>query len=220
MTVARILLERGAVLRLNYSYHLGYLSPLRTAAELGHVDVVELLLSWNADAIHVPQDEVGISIACASESGHIAVVRRLVEYGADADAFTYALYKVVEGNYVAEYLLDHGADYNASSTYHASPWVHACHEGSPAMVRLLLDRGADPNLAHTTTGETLLMRAALKCRIDVTRLLLEYGAGVTQVDLEGKSVLDMLGHEKYTEVRELCSLYINSNKPGAAPVLK
>ena len=58
------------------------------------------------------------------------------------------------------------------------------------------------------------MIAALANRIEYVRLLLEHGADVSQVNEEGKSVLDMLSDEKYSEVLELCTQYVPK------PVLK
>ena len=64
------------------------------------------------------------------------------------------------------------------------------------------------------------MQAALDLRIEAVKMLLEYGADVTQFNRQGQSVLDMLGDEKYREVRELCTQYIECNKPGAKQPLK
>ena len=67
----------------------------------------------------------------------------------------------------------------------------------------------------------ILMMAALELNIDLVKLLLEYGADVTQVNREGKSVLDLLGRtRKYGKVVKLCTSYIDSNKPGAKLLLK
>ena len=56
----------------------------------------------------------------------------------------------------------------------------ALHEvawsGSPAMARLLLERGADPNLADGWTGETPLHAAVRGNRAQMVQLLLEAGA--------------------------------------------
>ena len=65
------------------------------------------------------------------------------------------------------------------------------------------------------------MTVASQARGDLVKLLLEYGADVTQVNREGKGVLDMLGRTRqYDEVRKLCTQYIDSDKPGAKHVLK
>ena len=218
--------------------------------------MVKVLLGCNMNG-RIPQDSMKRALQFASRYGRIEVVRCIVECGADVDSLTAALYEAVNGNYVeiAALLIDNGADYNASSTYRASSWILTCGRGSPAMVRLMLDHGADPNavdangwsllrvaisysevlklllehgadpnLADTTTGETPLMRAAIYRCVNIVNLLLEYNADVTQENWDGKSVLDMLGHEievdkdnvgAYNDMIELCTQYIDRR-----PVLK
>ena len=72
------------------------------------------------------------------------------------------------------------------------------------------------------SGFTALMMAGFGVDIDLVKLLLERGADVTQVHSVGKSVLDMLDEEDhaYSEVRELCTQYIDCNMSGAKQLLK
>ena len=252
-SIVQSLLARGALLRPDHP------DVLEIAAKRGHLEVVRLILNWNADTERVSLVRVKTALKFASKYGYINIVQCLVEYGTDVGALTSALYHTIEGNRVevAAYLLDNGADYNvvgatilaARPVYESTPWIYACSRGSLEMVQLLLDRGADPdavdakglsplratnlrvlklllehgadpNLADTTTGETLLMRAALNRHIHIVDALLEHGGDVNQENSKGKTVLDMLGDEKYRAVRELCTGYIECNKPGAEPVLK
>ena len=87
-------------------------------------------------------------------------------------------------------------------------------------ITVLLEHGADPNLADAGTGETPLMIAALSRRTNIVKVLLEYGADVTQLNLEGKSVLNLLADENYSDVVELFTQYVDCNKPNVNPVLK
>ena len=295
MHAATVLLERGARLEDNW-YH-----PLDGAACGGNLEVIKLLLSWYTKEESMPHCRVQKALKSASKFGHMEVVRYLVEYGTDAIALNAALYEAVESNRVevAAFLLDKGADFYAISDSHYNSWICACYLESVRMVRLFLDRGADPNttdvrgdsplkaalcssrycpsrqklikvllehgadpnqpsldgytpllqlalskgerphseyiqavalllefganpnLAYAGIGETALMSAALDLDVDLVRLLLEHGADVTQVDRAGRSVLNMLGRaRKYRQIVELCTNYIECNKPGAKQVLK
>ena len=121
-------------------------------------------------------------------------------------------------------LLAHGADPNQPLANGSTALLELAgrkqSEDTKQALAVLFEYGADPNLAHATTGQTALMSAALKALVDLVKLLLEHGADVTQVNREDQSVLDMLVDEKYGEVRELCTQYIDSNQPGAKQVLK
>jgi bla regulator protein BlaR1 len=76
---------------------------------------------------------------------------------------------------VVRFLLDHGADINATS-HGWNALVAAAHEGQLETVRLLLDRGADVNAAPS--GQSALVAAAHEGRLDVVKLLVERGADV------------------------------------------
>ena len=178
------------------------------------------------------------ALASACGKGSLPIIRLLLERGADpnighvATSIRAALYRMSDSIEVLKLLLEHGADPNlpfidgSTALLEVLQLVHYCnqrliHTDSLQAFTLLLQYGADPNLAKARTGETPLMVAAKACLTDYVRLLLEHGADVTQVDLTGKSVLDMMGRtRRYDEMVKLCTQYVDSNKPGAKHVLK
>ena len=151
------------------------------------MEVVRLILNWNADTERVSLERVKTALKLASRAGYIDIVQCLVEYGTAVNtltsvhrvtlALTSALNQAIENHAdVAAFLLDNGADFNVSSSTHASVWIHACSRGSPAMVRLLLARGADLSTIDKSGWSPL--RAALQ-NSEVLKLLLEHGANPT-----------------------------------------
>lgn len=70
--------------------------------------------------------------------------------------------------------------------------------------------------------------AAMYYGNDLVKLLLEYGADVTQTNKDGKNVLDILGpistyptvQAVYQPFYDLCMEYIDINRPKDKPVLK
>jgi ankyrin repeat protein len=94
---------------------------------------------------------------------------------------------------VAEALLRHGADANATDSVGITPLLMAVGAMEPdtALVQLLLNARADPNIPDHT-GATPLIRATINKQIPVVRLLLRKGADPCRRDEEGKSIMDWI----------------------------
>jgi len=73
-------------------------------------------------------------------------------------------------------LLDVGTDVDAATPYGATALTYASDKGHTEVVRLLLERGADPNVEDTFYHQTPLAWALGKGHFDVAELLLEHGA--------------------------------------------
>jgi ankyrin repeat protein len=82
----------------------------------------------------------------------------------------------------------------------------AAQQGRTAVVRLLLDRGADINSRAYPTGQTALHFAAECGRIDVARVLLEHGADRSLRDANFNSTpAGWAEHSGHTEIAKLLS---------------
>jgi ankyrin repeat protein len=94
-------------------------------------------------------------------------------------------------------LLQAGSDVNSPDDFSYTPlqnafWKQKCDESVLSLVRMLLEKGADPN-ATNMFGLTALMLAARRCSsVDVFTMLLDKGARVDVRDFEGKTVIDIL----------------------------
>ena len=199
-----------------------------------HVKVAAFLIDKGADFNAVVPNLGCSAWIYACDRGYLDMMRLLLNRGADLNAVDVKgespLRAATLHPEALMMLLDHGADPNCIISNGSTALLVVASFQRSQSLTVLLEHGADPNLAHAATGETPLMRAALKLRLDNVRLLLERGADVTPVNREGKSVLDMLAdkkysrvvkdREKYSEMRELCTQYMDSNKPGATHILK
>jgi ankyrin repeat protein len=116
----------------------------------------------------------------------VAAVQRLLETGADPnirnDAGATALMWAVDDQQITKMLLEHKADANARSNDSRTPLLIAAgRNGSNAVVRLLLDHGADPLVKAPGPGlgdVTPLSEAASVGDGDTFRTLVERGANV------------------------------------------
>jgi ankyrin repeat protein len=153
----------------------------------------------------------------AARDGYQSAAKALVEAGADVNLLTRSdgssplVIAISNGHYdLASYLLGHGADPNvvnndglgalyavletqwAPATATPRPIVTQEHVGYLALVKALLDKGADPNARlrrklwfsplHANSmwvrpeGATPFWRAAQACDLDAMRLLVAHGA--------------------------------------------
>jgi len=140
-----------------------------------HPDLVNARATWNETAIEA-----------AAQMGNRAIIDFLVERGAPVDFFTAlvlgrvdgvspqlassrgvhdlpALYFAAIGGNVtaAERVLAAGADVNANAEA-AAPIHGAVMGGSPEMVKLLLDHGADPSLRDYAGRDARALAAEIK----------------------------------------------------------
>jgi len=156
---------------------MGGLTALLFAAREGSLDTVRVLVAAGANLSQASAD--GSSpLVVAVQNGHYDIGRFLLEHGADPNG---ANDKGWTPLYIAV------ANRNALNTAVPPP----SKEGALDFIKLLLDRGADPNArikvraevhqANTSlwlkeAGATPLLRAALCGDLTVVRLLVDHGA--------------------------------------------
>jgi uncharacterized protein len=161
-------------------------TPLMYAAMYGTPAQVSLLLDAGAD-VNARNEFNGTALICAA--GDPVKSRLLVEHGADVNARSDAgqtpLVVAVRGGgngALVRLLLNKGADARAIGGNRQSVLLKAAATGDVEIMRLLLDHGADVNLASTSQGMTPLGSAISSYHIDAVKLLLERGA---RIDIPG-----------------------------------
>lgn len=140
------------ILHRDFWRSFGY-SLLKNAAKAGLSNVVNVLLKHAKDDVEFA-DKAFKLLFSACLHGHLEVVRVLLEHGVDMHKFSY-----YNGSFITCLNI-------ASKT------------GNLALVRLLLDFGADPNLVRLECGYPPLMGAIMYGWVDVVRLLLDHGADI------------------------------------------
>jgi uncharacterized protein len=112
----------------------------------------------------VPQ--VDLDFDSALERGDFASAARLLERGADVNRVWATTVQVERDTY------------DETKTY----LRRAAVDGDVAVVRFLLEHGANPNIAGIYSGETALLGAAHYGYVEVVDLLLAHGADISAVD--------------------------------------
>jgi ankyrin repeat protein len=139
------LLERDPDLNLPHPEH-GY--PIIYAVRIGFLDTLEALFQFHAD-LNVKQNGTALHAAVSESKGEI--IDFLLSNGADTsvtnDAGETPLFLAIRANDIetATKLLDHNSPLNTVNAQGDSPLTVAIGQKRQDFVKLLLDRGAEPN---------------------------------------------------------------------------
>ena len=171
------------------------ITPLDSAAYLGDLEMVRVLLEYKAE-VNVRDDDGWTPLLSASSGPHnsvaqfnfpqlwLDVARLLIEHGADVNARKddgQASLHLAGTVGVVHLLLEHGANMGTVDNEGGTPWHSAAISGRVEIVRVLLELGGNVG-AVDNKGRTPLH---LAWTVEVVRVLLEHGANVGAVDNEG-----------------------------------
>ena len=91
-----------------------------------------------------------------------------------------------------EALLHEGAEINGADGQQCTALHAASQWGHPAVVKLLLDKGADPNIADSGgLAGTALTRAAVNGHFDIVKMLVDAKADINATDYEKRTALHL-----------------------------
>jgi ankyrin repeat protein len=153
------------------------------AAALGEKELVETLLEGSPDLANAMAKDGFCPLALAVYFGRTEVAELLLKAGASPDTPSNNEFKVRPIH---------------SAAAHRNPEV------SLALVRLLLEWKAEPNVAQAG-GWTPLHQAAAQGRLETASLLLAHGASPNAKTDDGRTPLEMARLKKHADVEGLLS---------------
>ncbi|GAW21676.1 hypothetical protein ANO14919_111990 [Xylariales sp. No.14919] len=146
----------GSLGDINEKDHHGQ-TPLSLAAAMGHLDLCKALIDFGADVNNRDYVYGQTPLSLAAAHGHQKTVELLLHAGSDHRNYT-----------------------SGTPTL-----AMAIRSANLDIVRLLLESGAEINIANVQTGETALSQAAALGHVPIVSLLLESGAEVDSWDKRG-----------------------------------
>jgi ankyrin repeat protein len=206
--------NEDATFHLFIQYNKSPADPLYYAALCGFYDLVDHLITKHPQDVNADGGHYVRPLVAALAGKHFQTADLLRHNGADLDVRGQfgrnPLHAAaISGNFeVARILIGyHPAYINAKDVDGWTPllWasgVHNSKEGSQAIVRLLLEHGADINVP-SRTGWTPWHSASFNGALEVVRMLLEHGADVEAKDYDDKTALQYAAEEGHDKVVEL-----------------
>ncbi len=162
-----------------------------------------LLLMFGVSVLKAQQIEDFI-LAC--KTGNMKVVKRTLKDNFDInakvidDGTTALMLASAEGQAeVVKFLIENGANINASKRYGYTPLMLAIKKNQAAIVQLLIENGADIH-AKNELDETPLLIAVENCNEAIARRLIDQGADMRHRTIIGQEALQIAATRGCTEV--------------------
>jgi ankyrin repeat protein len=206
---------------LVFASTLSVASELIDATRAGDAERVARLLTDRPDLNEATGD--GMTAAhWAAQSGHVAILQFLLDAGADLDPVTrigsYTPLHIASGQAngaIVSLLLQAGAGVNASTTNSDATALHLAAQavGGAESVKALLEHGGDVNAKERAAGQTPLMFAASKNRVESVELLLAAGADPSTSTVVVEVLKEVFADRQASSfLQEVLSEYTNNDK--------
>lgn len=166
--------------------------PINVAARYGNLEIVKVLLSYNAD-VNIYEEGGNTPLISAAQNNHLDVIKEILNHQAKInyknDSDTNALgMAIINNNFdIVFELLKHEADIEMP-TQGYTPLMLAGAFDNKEIMELLIKNGANIN-AKTKDGQTALELAVLDNKKVAIDVLLKHGVNINELISNGNTVL-------------------------------
>lgn len=149
-------------------------TPLIAAASKGRTDIAHMLIAAGANVDLAGAQHLGTPLEAAVwGGGYITTIKLLVEHGATVN--DQVIYLAVQDKHIdaVKYFIDHvGKEKETLNKY----LIFAVETKQIEIALLIIDMGADPNLAVSENGLTALQIAKLNGDRNMVEMLIKHGS--------------------------------------------
>jgi ankyrin repeat protein len=188
-----------------------YLKALNYSVELGHIEVVDLLIK-NMSPDSINQLITAGIFHLAAKSGSIDLVEFLTDKGIDVNQADEigktALHFAAENGHtgLVQFLVNtKGVSINQADYYRETALLFAAKSGNIDLVEFLIYKGIDVNQA-CENGRTALHYAAANGHTGLVQWMIEKGANVNQADEFGYTALHKAAEKGHIDIVESLTL--------------
>ena len=149
-------------------------------------ELLQAVIDYGADVNATNKKNV-TALMIASRRGNIDAVNELLNAGADPTikdglGATWIHHAVGEGcsKEFLQAIIDHGADVNAANKKNITALMLACKKGNEGSINILLNAGADPNIADNDGYTCLHYAADRDCSKEAFQAIITHGPDVNE----------------------------------------
>ena len=161
----------------------------------GSEETLQAIINHGTDINATSRDNVtALMIACWK--CNVEAINVLLNAGADtnivdANALTCIHQAVGEGcsSKTIQALIDHGADINLTDKTNTTALMIACKKRNAETINVLLNAGADPNIANTMGLISIHLAASVDCSNETIQAIIDNGADVNTRDEDSLTAL-------------------------------